>query len=330
MSCRPLVIGLVNNMSDRGLRVTEEQFTGLLRAACPDLDLEFRFFSCREIGQSGRLQDDARGSYADVGMLFDTRLDALIVTGMEPQAARLQDEPVWNSLTKIVDWAHDNAVPVLWSCLAAHAAVLYLDGVARYRLPDKISGVFDCDFVSTDHPLAVGLPSRWAVPHSRYHDVAEAPLVANGYQILSKSREAGVDTFLKQGSAPFVFFQGHPEYDPGTLLLEYTRDVRLYLMGERDKYPLIPRNYIDTETMAALARHREHVMHGHRDPAELKVVLQLLESASRPSPWRPPAIRFYANWIACMVHGSLESPRVKHVPDRDGRRRPGLAASMER
>ena len=329
MPRRPVVIGLVNNMSGGGLRATEEQFTRLLSAACPGLDVELRFFSCRRNRNSTRLQDGPGSSYADVAALFGARLDAVIVTGMEPQAARLQDEPVWDSLTKIVDWAQDNAVPVAWSCLAAHAAVLHLDGIARSPLPGKMSGVFDCDLVCTDHPLAAGLPSRWAIPHSRYHDVAEAPLVASGYQILSRSREAGVDIFLKHGAAPFVFFQGHPEYDPRTLLLEYTRDVRRYLAGERDEYPLTPRNYIDSETMAALAGHREHVLHGDRDPAELKEVLQLLAGASQPSPWQPAATRLYANWIASMVDGRVGSPRVRHAADRDGRRQPDLAASVE-
>ncbi len=328
MSGCPLVIGLVNNMSDRGLRTTEGQFTRLLRAACPGLDLELRLFSCRG-SRPSRLQDGAGGSYADVEALFGTRLDAVIVTGMEPQAARLQDEPVWDSLTNIVDWAQDNAVPVAWSCLAAHAAVLHLDGIARSPLPGKMSGVFDCDLVCTDHPLAAGLPSRWAIPHSRYYDVAEAPLVANGYQILSRSRDAGVDIFLKEGSAPFVFFQGHPEYDPEILLLEYVRDVRRYLAGERDEYPLTPRNYIDPETMTTLTSQRDRVLHGHRDPAELKAVLQLLAGAAQSSPWHTPAVRLYANWIACMVDGRPGSPRLRHAPDRDTRCEPDLAASPD-
>ena len=326
---RPLVVGLVNNTSDRALKATENQFKRLLRRACPGAELQFKLFSCREDGRNRHLQDDTREAYADVGELFGTRLDALIVTGMEPRATRLQDEPVWGSLTKIADWAQDNAVPVSWSCLAAHAAVLYLDGIARSPMPGKLSGVFGCDIASVDHPLAAGLPSRWTTPHSRHYDVAEAPLVAAGYQIVSRSHDAGVDIFVTPGPTPFVFFQGHPEYDAGTLVLEYARDVRRYLIGERDEYPLVPRNYIDAATATALEDRRDYVLHGHRDLAQLNEVLHLLSTASLSSRWHLPAVRLYANWIACMVQGSLPSPCMKQVAARDDLRRLDLAVAGE-
>ena len=43
--------------------------------------------------------------------------------------------------------------------------------------------------------------------------------------MLSRSPVAGADLFIKQRKSLFVFLQGHPEYDPGSLLREYQRDA---------------------------------------------------------------------------------------------------------
>lgn len=302
------MVGLVNNMSDGALKTTEEQFTQLLRAACPHIEISLELFSCR----AGRRQGDssciAVRAYRDVTELFSAHVDAVIVTGMEPQAAHLQDEPAWAGLTRIIDWALETAVPVIWSCLAAHVAVFYLDGIRRSRLPAKLSGVFDCKLVAFDHPLTADLPGCWRTPHSRYNGLSEASLVSAGYQILSRSDEAGVDSFLRPGRAPHVFLQGHLEYDAGTLLSEYTRDVRRYLAGQQDEYPLVPRNYLDAPVEAALDDQRQHVLSGHRDVAGLKEVLRLAAGASKPHPWYSSAVRFYANWIGRLVLDAPDRP----------------------
>src|SRR5207247_7121462 len=47
----------------------------------------------------------------------------------------------------------------VWSCLAAHAALLHIDGIGRRALSDKRFGVFDCARLS-GHPLTAGVPSR--------------------------------------------------------------------------------------------------------------------------------------------------------------------------
>ena len=50
--------------------------------------------------------------------------------------------------------------------------------------------------------------------------------------MLTRSADAGVDTFIKQRKKLFVFFQGHPEYESDTLLREYRRDMGRYFRGE--------------------------------------------------------------------------------------------------
>ena len=71
--------------------------------------------------------------------------------------------------------------------------------------------------------------------------------------MLTRSANAGVDTFIKQQKKLFVFFQGHPEYESDTLLREYRRDVGRYIKGEAPRYPLMPRSYFNETTVDELA-----------------------------------------------------------------------------
>jgi homoserine O-succinyltransferase len=205
----------------------------------------------------------------------------------------------WPSLARLVDWANETATPTIWSCLAAHAAVLHLDGIERTRLGEKISGVFRCA-KSGDHPLASGLPSSWRIPHSRHNTLDAARLTAAGYELVSCSDDAGADTFILRRRTTFVFFQGHPEYDAGALFREYRRDVGRFLAGTLDRYPEMPRGYFDEEMTRALMAFRT-VAHRLRSRELLDEFPGTDAGKSPAHVWRDSAVRLYANWLATTV-----------------------------
>lgn len=297
---RPIVVGLVNNISDRGLRATEAQFMRVLRGAAGD-SVTLRCFTCPEVPRATTPQTIAGEGYLPFTWLFDMPIDALIVTGSEPRATHLQDEPIWPSVVRLVEWSEAHAVPTMWSCLAAHAAVLHLDGISRVRMPKKLSGLFDCETVHGDHPLTNGLGSHHVCPHSRYFDLPEASLAASGYQILVRSSHAGADTFTRTERAPFIFFQGHPEYDPDSLLREYMRDIGRYARGEREEYPIVPTAYFPDQIECALTELRSQALRSGR-PARLMETVSGLIGGTLPSArWHGWAARIYANWLAHAV-----------------------------
>lgn len=290
-----LHIGLINNMPDAALLATERQFLTLLDSAADGILVRLTFYALPDVprGKAGRHRVDRY--YTSVESLWDTELDGLIVTGREPQTPNLKEEPYWGSLTRVLEWARDNTRSTVWSCLAAHAALLHMDGITRHRSNEKRCGVFDCVRLA-DHPLMAGVPWRLKMPHSRWNDIAEDELTACGYTVLTQARGAGADAIVKHGNSLFVFFQGHPEYECDTLLLEYRRDIRRYLTRETEKYPSMPRGYFDKDTENALTALQEEAMSGRRDKL-LDDVAAVVNGKTITHTWHSTAVQVYGNWL---------------------------------
>ena len=254
-----LEIGLLNNLSDKGMESGERQIIDLLREAGGHRRLRLTLYSLPRIQRGTAARDRIAAEYAPFRSLFDSRLDGLFVTGCEPSAFDLRDEPFWPDLTEVIDWAEGNTRSTIWSCLAAHAAVLHHDGIERRRLAEKCTGLFAVDRAIA-HPLLDGGDATPVVPHSRYNDVTERDLVAAGYTILTRHPDIGVDTFVRRRDSLFVFLQGHPEYDAGALGREYRRDVTRFDAGQTNVAPARPKNYFAGEGNA-------HVAHDQRPGA---------------------------------------------------------------
>jgi homoserine O-succinyltransferase len=296
-----ITIGLVNNMPDAALAPTEAQFRRLIAAAAGDRQVCLKLFSLPGIARSDAARDYMRGAYESTAVLPSAGVDALIVTGAEPVAAQLRDEPYWSSLTALVDWAETGTVSTIWSCLAAHAAVLHLDGIRRKPLPAKCSGVFHVTKTER-HPLLSGAVGPLLTPHSRLNALDEADLAAKGYRVLTRSQEIGVDAFVRKGQSLFVFFQGHPEYDADSLAQEYRRDVRRFLKGERGMLPAVPSGYFDPRVEAALTTLATRAAHEPRTSILLECSKII---AARPpvARWMGSTTRLYCNWLDMIAAG---------------------------
>lgn len=293
-------IGLINGMPDSALQSAERQFTGLLQAAAGDHRIHLHCFSLPSVKRSQQAGQFMQGRYRDIADLGRLHFDGLIVTGAEPNADALSKEPFWKELTEVIDWARTNTRSSIWSCLAAHAAVLHLDGIERYRLDAKCSGVYDC-VKSSDDPLTMGLASSIKVPHSRLNALRKSDLVARGYQILTESREAGVDIFVKQLHSRFLFLQGHPEYEAQSLQREYLRDITRYLSRQRDDFPAVPAGYFDRATENKLANYRKRAMAERTIPLSV----ELPKLTLRPDlAFGQVASVIFRNWVEYLSEGT--------------------------
>lgn len=296
-----VTLGLINNMPDSALEQTERQILKVLDAAADHTIVRLKLFALSRVPRTslGRRHLE-RLSYFDTADLWRGGLDGLIVTGAEPQAADLTQEPYWSELAEVFDWAADNTISTVCSCLAVHAAVLHIDGIDRNALAEKRFGVFEFTKRSS-HPIMKGIQSRLRIPHSRWNDVGEEALLSCGYTVLGRSARAGVDTFLKNiRRSLFVFFQGHPEYEAWTLFGEYRRDIERFLRKERDSYPAMPEGYLDDDSIRILQELREQALSDGRKEA-LTDFPTALVTRKLTDPWRTTAARIYRNWLLHMI-----------------------------
>ncbi len=308
---RRLRVGLINNMPDAALVVTERQFRTLVEAAAPERAVELHLFHIPGVPRGPQARARLRTRYRPVADVEHADLDALIVTGAEPRAADLRAEPFWPKFQRLVDWAEATSMPTLWSCLAAHAAVLHLDGVGRRPLAQKCSGLFAC-VPTTDagDPLLAGLKAGWTSPHSRGNGLEAIELCAKGYSVLTHSADAGVDTFVRRsGAGVFLFLQGHLEYDANSLVLEFKRDLKRFMDGVRSAPPALPRAVFQPDTADQLSALVEAARLEPR-PALLEAWPAPSALALTPNVWREPAARLVRNWLASS-HAGVEDSDVQ-------------------
>jgi homoserine O-succinyltransferase len=291
-----LRIALINNMPDAALEDTEVQFFELLDSAAGDIPLSLKLYSLPHLPRSDAGQQHLDNFYFDINDLLNSRFDGMIMTGTEPRQPDLRAEPYWPALTKVLDWAEHNTVSTVLSCLAAHAGVLHSDGIPRHRLPDKQFGVFEYKKVR-DHALTDGTGDVVRFPHSRWNEVRADELTSCGYQVLTESADAGVDSFVKMKKGRlFVHFQGHPEYGTRTLLKEYRRDIKRFLRQERHTYPTLPHGYFETAACKLLSDFRENVVSRPHENLMVNFPEAAIVDAVRGS-WQASATSVYRNWL---------------------------------
>jgi homoserine O-succinyltransferase len=313
-SGRCITIGLINNMPDEALKATERQYISLLNSASDGMEIHLSLYTLPGVPRNESSSRHIAGLYSSIDDLWEGQIDGLIVTGREPLAPSLMDEPYWESFTQTLAWARENTHSTVWSCLAAHAAVTHMDGIGRIKRNDKLFGIFECARV-VDHPLMAGTPSRFKLPHSRWNGLAENLLAARGYGVLTRTADAEVDTFIKQEKKLFVFFQGHPEYASDTLLREYRRDIGRYFKGETTQYPSMPQDYFDRDTVKGLNALRLRTVSGQGKEL-LPEISAVLSNVRIDNTWQCSATGIYANWLRYLraeQEKAVRSKRLKAV-----------------
>lgn len=308
-----LSLAFINNMPDSALEDTELQFFELLDAASGHTPIFLKLFSLTGVPRGGDGQRHVDQFYFELSQLWSQRFDGVIITGTEPQQSDLRNEPYWDVLAAVFDWASENTASSILSCLAAHASVLHFDGVPRHRMNTKRFGLFPAQG-RQPHPLLRNLPDETRFPHSRWNELLVPELASCGYEVLTESPIAGADVFTKQiNRSLMLHFQGHPEYGAQTLLKEYRRDIKRFLRGERETYPEQPHGYFSAQAASSLERFQQRALDDRRE----EIIAQFPESAiaALENVWQPEAIGIYREWIAYLFAAREETrPTVVAMP----------------
>jgi homoserine O-succinyltransferase len=296
----------VNNMPDSAFAATERQFLGLLEAGAGATVIEVRRYSFEATTRGPRVAAYQADEYFPMDELWDTGADLVIVTGSEPLADSLEAEPFWPESLRLLAWAEQHGSAILLSCLAAHFALHAFDGIDRRRLAAKCAGVFAQ--AQDSSALTAGMHPPVLVPHSRLNDVALATVESGGWDVVLSSPEVGWTALhaVRRG-CDVLLLQGHPEYDPTSLLREYRRDANRYLGHERDVLPVLPAHCVGPEDLPAIEAFHRRVCSGHRDRAVMAEFDFDAAGDRAPWPWRDTATQLYRNWIQQVV-ARLERP----------------------
>ena len=294
---RELHIGILNMMPDAALEATERQFLRLVGSCNRIAQFHTHLFSFPEIPRDEKSRKHIAAYYKNFQSLKQEGLDAIILSGANPAQSKIEDEPFWDPLMEVIEWASKNVCSVMCSCLATHAVVQKLWGIHRYKLADKRWGVYSNRITGEKHPLIANINTRFDAPHSHVYEVNAGQLKEKDLMVLAVSKQADLHLAVSPDGFRFLFFQGHPEYDAVSLLKEYKREVVRYIEGIRSSYPPYPEHYFDEEAREILERYKQKVERARGDYRDLPAfpdqeVEQLVDNT-----WSDTGKAIVNNWL---------------------------------
>jgi homoserine O-succinyltransferase len=165
------------------------------------------------------------------------KFDGMILTGAPIEHLEFEEVDYWTELQEIMDWIKTNVTSTMFICWGAQAGLYHYYAIPKYKLKEKMFGVFNHHINNTKIPLIRGFDEEFQAPHSRYTEIRRKDIEkVKELEIVAESDEAGVYMVMTKDGRQ-IFVTGHSEYDPSTLKNEYERDLKKGL-------PIaIPKNY---------------------------------------------------------------------------------------
>lgn len=264
---RPLKIVILNLMPLK--ETTETQILRLLGNSPLQVDIILLHTQTHVSKNTSQYHlDEFYRSFDDIK---DERFDGMIITGAPVEQLEFEEVSYWQELQTIMNWTLTNVTSTFHICWAAQAGLYHHYGIPKHPLSEKMFGIFRHSIKRgsvASYKLLRGFDDEFFVPHSRHteirrEDVEPVPEL----EIISQSDEAGIYLVISKDGRQ-VFVTGHSEYDPGTLKLEYERDINKGLNIA------VPENYFPND-----------------DPAQTPV-----------HKWRAHGNLLYANWLNYFVY----------------------------
>ncbi|MHB9055628.1 MAG: homoserine O-acetyltransferase MetA [Paludibacteraceae bacterium] len=219
---RPLKIVVLNLMP---LKITTE--TDLIRLLSNSpLQIEMDFLRLKSHTSKNTPIEHMMAFYKKFDEISKTNYDGMIITGAPVELLDFEEVNYWDELKMIFDWAHKHVTSTLYICWAAQAGLYHFYGVPKYRLPEKMFGVFEHKAYDLLNPIFRGFDDVFYVPHSRHTEIRREDILnVPELTLLSESEKSGVYMVMARGGREF-FITGHSEYSCYTLDTEYKRDLK--------------------------------------------------------------------------------------------------------
>ncbi|MFU2181059.1 homoserine O-acetyltransferase MetA [Streptococcus pluranimalium] len=228
---RPLEILIVNLMPTK--EATEVQLLRLLANTPLQINVDFLYMeSHRSKNTEAEYLETFYKTFDDIKGKF---YDGMIITGAPVETIPFEEVDYWQELTVIFEWSKDHVYSTLHLCWGAQAALYHQYGIQKFRLSEKLSGVYEQSVEDNSSQLFRGFDDTFKAPHSRHTDISETDILTKTpLQILAKGKEVGV-SILASSDLREVYSFGHLEYDRETLAKEFERDQAA---GKAPKLPV--------------------------------------------------------------------------------------------
>ena len=197
---RPLKIVIVNLMPTK--IETETQLLRLLGNSPLQVDVELlqmathvsKNVSSEHLTAFYKTFDDMKNQY----------YDGMIITGAPVELLEYEEVDYWEELCQVMDWSKKNVYSTMHICWGAQAAMYHHYGIPKYKLPEKLSGVYTHRVSNIYHPLMRGFDDKILMPHSRYTGVHRSDIQKfDELEILAYSNMAGVSIVANRNGRQF-------------------------------------------------------------------------------------------------------------------------------
>ena len=261
---RPLKIVILNLMPTKV--ATETQILRCL--ANTPLQIEIDLLQTTTHKSKNVSEEHMLAFYQTFDDIKDNKYDGMIITGAPVEDMEFEEVDYWEELCKIMEWSKDNVQSTFHICWGAQAGLYYHYGIKKYKLKEKMFGIYKHRLITPKSRLFRGFDEEFYAPHSRHTTVKIEDIEKNpNLKLMAVSDEAGAYVVGDKEGTQF-FVMGHSEYDADTLAKEYFRDVNKGLDIK------IPVNYFPDD-----------------DPTK-KPVLK----------WRAHSNLIYSNWLNYFVY----------------------------
>ena len=279
---RPIQIAILNLMPIK--EDTELQILRMLSNTPLQIDCTFMKMTSHESRHTSKSHLDS--FYVTFEQLKKRHFDGCIITGAPLEEIDFEEVDYWEELCEVFDWCETNVTSTIYICWGAQAAMYHYYGLPKYKMSEKVFGLYWHKVYNRKVPLVRGFDDVFIAPHSRHTEVRAVDIEnCPDLTIMARSTEAGVYLAMAENGRK-IFIMGHPEYGRNTLRKEYERDVKA------GKPIHVPVNYFP-----------------HDDPSE-KPLLR----------WRSHANNLYTNWLNYYVYQSTPydlggTPWGEKLPD---------------
>ena len=261
---RPLKIVILNLMPTKV--ATETQILRCL--ANTPLQIEIALLQTTTHKSNNVSEEHMLAFYQTFDDIKDNKYDGMIITGAPVEDMEFEEVDYWEELCKIMEWSKDNVQSTFHICWGAQAGLYYHYGIKKYKLKEKMFGIYKHRLITPKSRLFRGFDEEFYAPHSRHTTVRIEDIEKNpNLKLMAVSDEAGAYVVGDKEGTQF-FVMGHSEYDADTLAKEYFRDINKGLDIK------VPVNYFPDD-----------------DPTK-KPVLK----------WRAHSNLIYSNWLNYFVY----------------------------